>query len=234
MRCALRGEQGFNPWNIWGKMNGGAPKAGPGGVAGFTQSMLEETAEAMVARGLRDAGYIYLNLDCGWTSGHRDANGLQVNKTAFPSMEGLIEKVHSLGMRFGMYAGGLHSQCCNRALRGSNDSSYGHWEQDAAQFAAWKIDYMKSDPCGVHAKGGAIGRFNQKWVDAFTKLGYIDKLHFQGDLVCGYKAGASSKCLNHTAAQSNSWRTTGDIRNNFSYVMKNIQQNNGYARFGGP
>ena len=37
---------GFNPWNIWGKMNGGAPRAGPGGVAGFTQAMLEQTAEA--------------------------------------------------------------------------------------------------------------------------------------------------------------------------------------------
>ena len=41
---------GFNPWNIWGKMNGGDPKAGPGGIAGFTQDMLEETAEAMAAR----------------------------------------------------------------------------------------------------------------------------------------------------------------------------------------
>jgi hypothetical protein len=139
---------GFNPWNIWGKMNGGEPKAGPGGVAGFTQAMLEETAEAMAARcaasdgssrrqlqnvytcmhsscpaclngsharcstlptramcmqrGLRAAGYVYVNLDCGWTSGHRDAAGLQVNKTAFPSMEGLIDKIHSLGMKFGM------------------------------------------------------------------------------------------------------------------------------------
>ena len=122
---------GFNPWNIWGKMNGGAPKAGPGGIAGFTQAMLEETAEAMAARcaastgssyivvstlpgltglfytvdsrrGLRSAGYVYINLDCGWTSGYRDAGGLQVNKTAFPSMEGLIDKIHSLGMKFGM------------------------------------------------------------------------------------------------------------------------------------
>jgi hypothetical protein len=73
------------------------------------------------------------------------------------------------------------------------------------------------DPCGIHSKGGAIGRFNQKWVDAFTKLGYIDQLHFQGDLVCGYRPGASSACLNRTAAMANSWRTTGDIRNNFTY-----------------
>ena len=158
-----------------------------------------------------------------------------------------------------MYAGGLHSQCCNRDLPGANDSSYGHWEQDAAMFISWKIDYLKSDPCGVHAKGDAIGRFNQRWVDAFTQLGYIDKLHFQGDLVCGYHPGASAGCLNRTAAQSNSWRyvhpelrirnfrarlqlpdrslfsrTTGDIRNNFSYIMKNIVQSNAYASFGGP
>ena len=107
-----------------------------------------------------------------------------------------------------MYAGGLHSQCCNRDLPGANDSSYGHWEQDAAMFVAWKIDYLKSDPCGVHAKGDAIGRFNQRWVDAFTELGYIDKLHFQGDLVCGYRPGASAGCLNRTAAMANSWRYT--------------------------
>ena len=81
-------------------MNGGDPRAGPGGVAGFTQSMLEATAEAMVSRGLRDAGYVYLNLDCGWTSGYRDDNGLQVNTTAFPSMTGLIDKVHSLDMKY--------------------------------------------------------------------------------------------------------------------------------------
>ena len=54
-------------------------------------------------------------------------------------------------------------------------------------------------------------------MDAFTKLGYIDQLHFQGDLVCGYRPGASSACLNRTAAMANSWRTTGDIRNNFTY-----------------
>ena len=94
-------------------------------------------------------------------------------------------------------------------------------------------------------------------VDAFTQLGYIDKLHFQGDLVCGYRPGASAGCLNRTAAMANSWRytqsfasekfratsdwspffprrTTGDIRNNFSYIMKNIVQSNAYNRFGGP
>ena len=92
---------GFNPWNIWGKMNNGAPRAGPGGVAGYNQSLLEATAEAMVSLGLRGAGYRYLNLDCGWTSGFRDEAGLQVNTTAFPSMTGLIDKVHRLGLKFG-------------------------------------------------------------------------------------------------------------------------------------
>ena len=116
----------------------------------------------------------------------------------------------------GMYAGGLHSQCCNRDLPGANDSSYGHWEQDAAMFVAWKVDYLKSDPCGVHAKGDAIGRFNQRWVDAFTQLGYIDKLHFQGDLVCGYRPGASAGCLNRTAAMANSWRYTQSFASEIS------------------
>ena len=101
-------------------------------------------------------------------------------------------------------------------------------------FASWKVDYLKSDPCGIHAKHDAIGRFNQRWVDAFTKIGYIDKLHFQGDLVCGFKPHASGNCLNQTATMANSWRTTGDIQNNFSHVMKNIMQNNAYHAYGGP
>lgn len=88
-------------------------------------------------------------------------------------------------------------------------------------------------PAGIKAKKDAIGRFNQQWVDAFSKIGYLDKIHFQGDLVCGYKAGASDRCLNATATMANSWRTTSDIRNNFSAVMKNVMQNDGYHAFGG-
>ena len=113
-----------------------------------------------------------------------------------------------------MYAGGLHTQCCNRAMRGANDTSYGHQDQDAAMFAAWKIDYLKSDPSGVQAKN--IGKYNQKWIDAFTKIGYLDKLHFQGDSECGYKPRRPPSCENHTAAQANSWRTTGV----FSYAVR--------------
>jgi alpha-galactosidase len=119
-------------------MNGGQPK-NPGGIAGYSQSVLEATVDAMVARGLRDAGYVYMNLDCGWTDGHRDENGLRVNTTAFPNFTGMIEKIHGVGMKFGMYAGGLHSQCCNRDMKGSNDTSYGHQEEDAKQFIAWKV-----------------------------------------------------------------------------------------------
>jgi hypothetical protein len=55
----------------------------------------------------------------------------------------------------------------------------------------------------VKNKNGAIGKYNQKWVDAFTKLGYLDKLHFQGDLVCGYGPGRSAGCLNATAKMAN-------------------------------
>jgi alpha-galactosidase len=91
---------GFNPWNVFGKMNTGAPR-NPGGIAGFNQSLLEATVDAMVARGLRDVGYVYMNLDCGWTDGHRDETGLRPNKTAFPNFTGMIEKIHSVGMKFG-------------------------------------------------------------------------------------------------------------------------------------
>ena len=49
---------GFNPWTAF--------------RSGFNQSVLLEVADTLVQTGLADAGYVYMNLDCGWTTGYRE------------------------------------------------------------------------------------------------------------------------------------------------------------------
>lgn len=71
------------------------------------------------------------------------------------------------------------------------------------------------------------------WFTSLSRYPII-YIHFQGDLVCGFKPGRSESCLNATAKQSNSWRTTSDIQNNFAHVINNIVQNNEYHKATGP
>ncbi len=103
-------------------------------------------ADALVATGLRDAGYVNVNLDCGWTTGFRDATtgDLETNTTAFPhGLPWLAAQLHERGLKFGIYGDAGAQQCCSRRLPGANDGSYGKEEQDAKLFAAMGVDYLK-------------------------------------------------------------------------------------------
>src|ERR687892_398056 len=50
------------------------------------EQLIKQTADAMVASGMRDAGYEYVNLDDCWMAPERDAQGrLQADPERFPS-----------------------------------------------------------------------------------------------------------------------------------------------------
>ena len=57
-------------------------------------------AEAMVSSGMRDAGYVYVNIDDTW-EGERDAQGRIQANSKFPDMKGLADFVHSEGFEAG-------------------------------------------------------------------------------------------------------------------------------------
>jgi alpha-galactosidase len=225
---------GFNPWTAF--------------RAGFNQSVMLEVAHAMVDTGLKDAGYVYVNLDCGWTTGHRDSGPsgrLQVDTAKFPNMSDYGRQLHDLGLKFGMYAGGWHAQCCHRGKPGSSDTSWQHWDTDAAHFAELGIDYLKSDPCcGTKASNETapltpaeiFNEYNVRWKEAFSKIGYLDKVFLQGS--------GPGRALNVSGCAAcgdaswprllNSWRTTGDVKPTFASVMSNIHENDRYALRAGP
>lgn len=65
----------------------------------INETVVRETADAMVEQGFRDAGYVYVSVDDCWMSVERDANGdLQADPVKFPSgMKALGDYIHERG-----------------------------------------------------------------------------------------------------------------------------------------
>lgn len=135
---ALTPPLGWNSWNIFHE--------------NINENQIKEIADAMVESGLRDAGYIFLNLDDNWMDTKRDAEGaLQNNPKTFPSgMKAIADYVHSKGLKFGLYGDHGKRTCHHYNSNWQSESgSYGHEEIDAKRLAEWGVDYWKYDNCDV-------------------------------------------------------------------------------------
>src|ERR1700752_1914921 len=89
-----------------------------------------------------DAGYIYVKVDHPW-EGQRDADGNIHPNSRFPNMKALGDYIHSKGLKFGIYSSPGPKTC------GGYAGSYQHEDQDAMQYAAWGVDYLKYDWCSA-------------------------------------------------------------------------------------
>ena len=92
--------------------------------------------------GMRDAGYIYVNVDDTW-EGKRDADGNIHPNSKFPDMKALGDYIHSKGLKFGIYSSPGPKTCAGY------EGSYGHEQQDANTYASWGVDFLKYDLCGL-------------------------------------------------------------------------------------
>ncbi|MEO8737721.1 MAG: alpha-galactosidase [Edaphobacter sp.] len=121
-------------WNSWNKY---ACKA-------INEGVVRETADAMASNGMKDAGYQYVIIDDCWQTG-RDADGnIIVDKEKFPTgIKALADYIHSKGLKFGIYTDAGTKTCAGRP------GSIGHEYQDARQYAAWGVDYLKEDWCNT-------------------------------------------------------------------------------------
>lgn len=142
---------GWNSWNAF--------------KANINHTIIKDTANAMIDRGLVAAGYNYLLLDDGWAA-YRDESGLQqANSTRFPDgIVGITDYAHERGLKVGIYrfvdqsSKNVSIHLAMSLTRGSSDAgiltcsfkpgSYGYEELDAATFAGWGVDYLKYDNCG--------------------------------------------------------------------------------------
>ena len=105
-----------------------------------TDADVRTAADELVSTGMRDAGYVYVNLDDTW-QGERDANGVLHPNDRFPDMKALADYVHSKGLKFGIYSSPGAKTC------GRYAGSLGHEAQDAKMYAAWGVDFLKYDLC---------------------------------------------------------------------------------------
>lgn len=119
-------------WNSWNKF----------ACKGLNEQVIRQTADTIASNGMKDAGYQYINLDDCWQIS-RDANGnIVADPEKFPSgIKALADYVHSKGLKIGLYTDVGTQTCAGRP------GSLGHEYQDAKQWAAWGVDYIKVDWC---------------------------------------------------------------------------------------
>ena len=190
-------------WSTWNKFQGN-----------ISEDIIKGIADAMVESGLRDAGYIYINIDDCW-HGKRDADGfIQVDAEKFPNgMKALADYVHAKGLKLGIYSDAGTETC------GGMPGSLGHEYQDALQYARWGVDYLKYDWCNtpnINPQGAY-----QLISDALRASGRPIFLS-----MCEW---GNSAPWRWASAVGHSWRTTPDIWCNFD-SLKVFDA--GYTQFG--
>lgn len=79
-------------WNIWNHFAGK-----------INDKTVREIADAMVSSGMKDAGYLYVNIDDTWEA-KRDAQGNIQSNSKFPDIKALADYVHGKGLRIGIYS----------------------------------------------------------------------------------------------------------------------------------
>jgi alpha-galactosidase len=121
---------------------------------------VREIADAMVSSGLRDAGYVYVNIDDGW-QGARDREGVLHPNAKFPDMKSLADYVHGRGLKLGIYSSPGPVTCCGYL------GSHGHELQDARTFAYWGIDLIRHDWCTA----GLIYKTQAEMQAVYQKMG---------------------------------------------------------------
>lgn len=180
-------------WNSWNKFAGRVDDA-----------VVRAAADAMVSSGMKAAGYTYINIDDTWQGGRDKLGNIQSNRK-FPNMKALADYVHSKGLKIGTYSSPGPKTCAGYT------GSYGHEEQDARTYAAWGFDYLKYDWCsaGQIYKNEDMQPVYQKMGDALQKCGR--PIVFS---LCQY--GLDDVWTWGAKVGGNSWRTTGDIRDEWS------------------
>lgn len=179
---------GWNSWNHYG--------------CEIDEELIRRTADAMVANGMRDAGYVYVNIDDCW-QGERDADGfLQPDPQRFPSgIKALSDYVHTRGLKLGIYSDAGSRSCGGRA------GSQGHEYQDALQFARWQVDYLKYDWCNT---GTGAAQRNPR--EAYATM--RDALYAAGrPIVLSICEWGDNRPWEWAGDIGHLWRTTGDITN---------------------
>lgn len=221
-QLSLSPPMGWSSWNVLLKK--------------VDQRGVEKAAELIVSLGLKDHGYLYVNIDDGWQGqrGGKD-NALQANEK-FPDMKGLCDKIHNLGLKAGIYhtpwmtsygrfPGGTAATpdgkwSSERDKQVFQVGPYSFLNQDAKQFGEWGFDYCKWD--WHYQKPNEIIQV----AEALKQSGR--------DMHCGLSNRGVFENGGTYVKHANSWRTTNDLLGHWEHLQTIAFANDRWAQFGGP
>ena len=211
-------------WNSWNHF-----------ASKVTDADVRSAADQLVSTGMREAGYVYVNLDDTW-QGQRDASGVLHANERFPDMKALVAYVHAKGLKFGIYSSPGLKTC------GGFEGSFGHETQDARMYAGWGVDFLKYDLCSFQDNmreaqaqhpDDNMAQF-KLMIAAYRKMG--DALKATGRPIvyslCEYGVDEPWKFGPGVDAQM--WRTTDDINDTYGRMMEIAYGEVELARFAGP
>jgi alpha-galactosidase len=186
--CALDNGLAKTPpmgWNSWNKFG-----------CNVSEQLIRSVADAMITSGLKDAGYQYVVIDDCWQVSRDKDGNIVPDPQRFPSgIKALADYVHSKGLKFGIYSDAGTGTCQNRP------GSRGYEFQDARQYAAWGVDYLKYDWCNHSTQNSEASYSIMR--DALKKSGR--------PIVFSLCEWGSTKPWLWAKDVGNLWRATGDI-----------------------
>jgi alpha-galactosidase len=203
-------------WNSWNKFG-----------CNVSETLIKEMADAMVKSGMRDAGYTTIVIDDCWQVDRDSAGNIVADSARFPSgMKALADYIHSKGLKFGLYS------CAGSATCQGRPGSRGYQFQDARQYAAWGVDYLKYDWCNEEGQNASAAYKTMH--DALQECGrpIVFSICEWGD----NKPWEWGKGIGHL------WRTTADIRDCFDCtinwgglgVLQILDKQAGLEEYAGP
>jgi len=173
-------------WNSWNKF-----------ACNVSEDLIKKMADALVSTGMRDAGYQYVVIDDCWQVDRDSQGNIVPDSKRFPSgMKALADYIHAKGLKFGLYSDAGTLTCQKRP------GSRGYEFQDARQYAAWGVDYLKYDWCST-------GTQNQQASYSIMRDALVKS---ERPIVFSLCEWGSSKPWLWAQDVGNLWRTTGDIQ----------------------
>lgn len=174
-------------WNSWNKFG-----------CNVSEKLIRETADAVVASGMKDAGYKYVVIDDCWQVKRAADGTIVADPERFPSgIKALGDYVHSKGLLFGIYSDAGSKTCAGRP------GSRGYEYQDARTYASWGVDYLKYDWCSAE---------RQDSIESYTLMSNALKATGRPILFSLCEWGSTKPWL-WAKDVGNIWRSTGDIVN---------------------
>lgn len=199
-------QMGWNSWNFF--------------ACNINETVIKETADALISTGLADIGYDYVNIDDCWSSPSRNSKGeLVPDSKSFPSgIKPVADYIHGKGLKLGIYSDAGIFTCQVRP------GSLFHEYDDAEQFASWGVDYLKYDNCfntGIEPE--------KRYPPMRDALNATGRTIFYS--LCEW--GVDDPAL-WAGKVGNSWRTTDDINDTWASMTTIADLNDKWAAYAGP